>query len=115
MPHFLPDWLVAILVPNFDSWIALLLYWVPLMLNLVAYTIIGIRKYRRDLLEREQALSVRNYYYDPSIRLGDVLGSIFCTVTPIVNLGCAIFSSIPELFGRFAHVLNIPLVPKVKN
>lgn len=113
------NWIIEHL-PAWNSWLALLLYWLPLALCAYGYLLRTVYKVRKDRAQRAEAESGKpNAYYLPGITVGTLVGYLFLTVTPVANLIAAIFDVAPGLFRRFfewcARVLDIPLVPKRKD
>ena len=126
----------------FTGWMGLLLYWLPLVICLIGYTMLTFKNYRTDLIEREKFRrfkekrdslpaekiedfikfeSARNtqeyiYHYSPTDRLGNVIGRGIVSVVPVVNLWCAVVDVSPDLFKHFfeklEEVFDTPLVPK---
>lgn len=102
--------------PTWNSWIALLLYWLPLALCAYGYTVRGVQKYRKELADRAAAEAAPNHYYAPELTFGTLVGYAALTACPIANLFAAIFDVAPRVFGDFfawiGKTLDIPLVPK---
>ena len=112
------DWIVAHR-PAWNSWMALGLYWMPLVLCAYGYLLRAIRKYREELANRAKAEADPKAYYRPTLTVGTIVGGAVLTVTPIANLFAAVFDVAPEvfsdLFSWLGKVLDIPLVPKRKD
>ena len=105
--------------PAWNGLIALLLFWLPLLLCLYGYAIRSFRAFANDRAARATAelpASQSNGYYLPSITIGTLVGRVLISVVPIVNLFAAIFDVAPEVFGDFfrwcGKAFDIPLVPK---
>lgn len=112
------NWIIEHL-PAWNSWIALLLYWLPMAMCAYGYLLRAIYKFRRDRAQREAEESGKPHaYYYPDLTVGTIVGYVVLSVCPIANLFAAIFDVAPGLFRRFFHwcarVLDIPLVPKRK-
>lgn len=112
------SWIIEHL-PEWNSWIALLLYWLPMALCAYGYLLRTIYKFRRDRAQRDAEESgQRNAYYFPSLTVGTIVGYVALSVWPVANLFSAIFDVAPGLFRRFfewcGRVLDVPLVPKRK-
>lgn len=109
------DWIVSH-TPEWNSWLALLLYWMPAALCAYGYTVRGLRKYRQELADRAKAESDERAYYHPELTFGHIIGHAILTALPVANLFAAIFSVAPEVFGDFfswiGRVFDQPLVPK---
>jgi hypothetical protein len=110
---------IAEKIPAWNSWLALMLYWLPLALCAYGYAVRTFVRVRKDRNARKKASGpVVNHYgdYRPSITIGSLAGYLFLTVTPCANLFAAIFDVSPVLFRVFfdwcARVLDMPLVPK---
>lgn len=103
-------------LPAWNSWIALLLYWLPLVLCAYGYTARAFVKVRKDRDARQAAASKEHGFYLPSITIGTLVGYAAMTLFPVANLFAAIFDVAPVLFRVFfdwcARVLDVPLVPK---
>lgn len=112
------DW-IASHVPAWNGWLALCLYWMPLVLCAYGYLVIAVRKYRDELTLREKMESQDPPgYYQPELMIGTLVGYLLATVVPIANLIAAIFYIAPRVFGDFFEWIGktfaIPLVPKRK-
>ena len=103
-------------VPEWNSWMALFLYWMPLALCAYGYTVEFVQKYRKELRDRAKAEADSKAYYSPELTLGWIVGHAVLTVMPVVNVFMAVFYVAPRVFGDFftwiGKALNIPLVPK---
>lgn len=103
-------------VPVWNGWIALLLYWLPLVLCAIGYSVRSVRRYNKDRTARAKADADPKAYYWPELKLGDLIGYAFVTVCPIGNLLAVIFDvgapMIREFFWWLGSVFDIPLVPK---
>ena len=111
------NWIISKL-PEWNSWIALLLYWIPLVFCAYGYTLRSAYKIRQDIAGRADAESKPNGFYNPNITIGTLIGYVAISAIPVANLFAAIFDVAPGLFSRFfrwcERVLDIPLVPKRK-
>lgn len=113
-------------LPAWNSWIALLMYWLPLALCAYGYTVRSAKKFAQDRAEREAAETWKpdpakgDYQsrpiYIPGITIGTLIGYAVLTVCPVANLFAATFDVAPKVFNGFIEwcdkVLNVPLVPK---
>jgi hypothetical protein len=103
-------------LPEWNSWIALLLYWLPLSLCAWGYTVRTVVKIRKD--RERRAGNDTHRYYIPDITVGTLVGYLVLTVTPVANLFASIFDVAPKLFASFFRfcetVLDMPLVPNRK-
>lgn len=99
-------------ISAWNSWMVLLLYWVPLALCVCGYSVDFVRLYRQDLAARAGLL------YVPKLTVGWVLSAVAVALLPVINLGFAAFDVAPRVFGGFfdwmGKVFNTPLVPKRK-
>lgn len=101
------DWVIAL---QWNSLLAFLLYWTPLAVCAVTYTVRIIEQYKKDLADRE----ADNQSYYPELTIGFIVGHIFLSITPCINLGAAVFDCMGAIFKRLKQILDIPLVPKRK-
>lgn len=99
-----------------NLYIALGLFWLPLVLDLVGYALRTWHEYQRDLQRRAAEDPEKGRFYYPELMIGHIVGRFLVSLIPIANLFAAIFNVAPELFGRFfqwvGKVLDYPLVPK---
>jgi hypothetical protein len=123
------DWLVELAkeTATFNSLFGIILYWVPVSLCLVGYTIRTGANVRADRIKRSRveamptidaSVSDSTYreYYHPTDTIGSLVGRAIVSVIPIANLWAALFDVAPFMFGNFfiwiAKVLDQPLVPR---
>lgn len=113
-----------------NPWFALLLYWMPLSICFVGYTLRTFENYHKDLrnreiYERSQAPKPPNFpdtkikyvgYYDPTDTIGTLIGRAIVSIVPVCNIWAAMFDVSPRLFERFIYrirkLFDQPLVPK---
>lgn len=111
------NWIIEHL-PAWNSWIAALLYWLPMALCAYGYTARTSRQIAKDRASRAKAASDERGFYLPSITVGSLVGYAALTVAPIANLFAAIFDVAPDVFHGFIRlcdrVFNVPLVPDRK-
>lgn len=112
------DWIQSH-IPAWNGLIALIVFWLPLLLCLYGYTIRSLRDFANDRAKRAYAEAQpepSKGYYEPSVTVGTLVGRVLAAVVPIVNLVCAIFDVGPQVFGDFfkwfGKAFDIPLVPK---
>lgn len=132
------NWLLGF---QFTGLMGITLYWIPLLLCLIVYTLRTLANYysdvsrrteydefniklRKELDETVPSGDVRRLYqakskdYNPTDTLGSLIGRGIVTMMPIVNIWAAIFDCAPQLFsGIFKwidRIFNQPLVPKFK-
>lgn len=112
-------------LPAWNSWIALMMYWLPAALCAYGYTVKSVKEYKRDRTDRArdeawQPDPAKQHQlrptYIPGITIGTLVGYAALTVCPVANLFAAIFDVAPKVFSGFIRwcdkVLNVPLVPK---
>lgn len=107
-------------IPQWDSWPALLLYWVPMALCAYEYAVMAGQGYRADLQQRARedvsAAAGRMTPYSPALTVGTLVGYLLATTVPAVNLIAAVLHVAPRVFGDLfpwlGKALDIPLVPK---
>lgn len=108
-----------------NPFIAIVLYWLPLVLCFVGYFIRTFKNYRKDLKARATAEVERRKphgeyvperYYDPTDTVGSLIGRGLVIVMPIANLFACVFDLGPMMFRGFfkwiGRVFDQPLVPK---
>lgn len=97
-----------------NVWIALGLYWFPLAICSVGYTVRTWRNFRKDRKERET-----DKHYSPTDTVGTLIGRGIVSIVPIANLCAATFDLAPEMLGSFIErigkIFDQPLVPKKRN
>jgi hypothetical protein len=98
---------------QFNSLLAVYLYWLPLALCVIGYTARTWLEYREELRRREECVKT-NYSYFPNLTLGVIVGRIFSAVAPGFNILALVFSvggpMLSSVFGFFGSVLRVPLV-----
>lgn len=106
----------------FSGIVGVMLYWVPVSLCAVGYSIRTGRNYYADVEHREAvAKNVAGLHavYRPTDTLGTLIGRAIVTVMPLANLWAGIFDIAPKMFGgffrRLEKLLNQPLVPALKS
>jgi hypothetical protein len=96
-------------VRNF--WLALGLYWLPLIICIVCYFVRTVQNFRRDRAARRRPGAI----YIPTDDVGSVLGRVFVSIIPVLNLIAVVFDLSPKIFSRFFsglyELLTQPLVP----
>ena len=102
--------------PAWNSWMAILLFWMPMALCAYGYTVEFVQKYRKELRDRAKAEADSKTYYAPELTVGWIVGHAMLSVMPMVNLFMAVFYVAPMVFGDFfewvGKALDFPLVPK---
>ena len=110
------------------GWMGLFLYWLPLSLCVVGYTIRTFDNFHRDLEARERYLNYLkakennepfvnvNSYYRPTDTIGTLIGRALVSLIPVANLWAGIFDVAPRMFSRVIKlvekVFDTPLVPE---
>lgn len=98
---------------KFDSLLALVLYWVPLVFCALFYIVRSGQDFANDKRRREFE---RTYY--PTITIGTLIGRGLASVIPVVNLFAAIFDVSPvafkKMFTLIGEIFDQPLVPQSK-
>lgn len=116
------------------GWLGLLLYWLPLSLCILGYTLRTAENYQKDLIERDKVLNYemkrkelegdvdaldRFYrsvktenekyatYYSPTDRIGTLIGRALVSIIPIANLWAGMFDISPRLFSRLIERIEI--------
>lgn len=120
-----------------NPWIAVFLYWLPLSVCAVGYTLRTFENYYKDIEDREKYIAEKaiidaehsddtddeyrkyyNIYYRPTDTIGTLIGRGIVTIMPIANMWAAIFDISPKLFSRFIErveeLFDQPLVPRPK-
>lgn len=97
---------------EWNSWLAIGLYWLPASLCAFGYTLRSWRNYQADLARRDRD----TIHYYPNETIGRLIGRAVVTIVPVANLWAAAFDVAPRLFsGVFdwiGRVFNQPLVPQ---
>jgi hypothetical protein len=96
---------------QFNSVLAIWLYWVPLLVCTV-YSIGAIYYDAQDDLKNRDSTS----YYREKLTIGTILLRVIGTIAPGWNLVAAIFHTAPavlrHVFDICGNILSIPLIPK---
>ena len=114
------DWLVkfSIETATFNSIFGICLYWLPMLICMVGYTMRTARNIQVDKKERAEKESGKSTYYSPTDTIGDLVGRSLISLIPIGNLWAALFDVSPMLFEKLfkwiGQVFDQPLVPKRK-
>ena len=91
---------------EFTSFLALFVYWIPLLVCLTVYLFRAIGKYKQDLKNCTEK------YYTPTLTIGWVVGRLLGSIIPVVNLSCMTFDCLASLFKWIDQFLDIPFVRK---
>jgi len=112
------------------GWMGALLYWLPLSICVVGYTLRTMENYQKDLIERQKYLDyvkekekIKNdpafvdqmefelnrqfrnsdkfvSYYSPTDKIGTLIGRALVSIVPIANLWAGMFDVAPRLFSH---------------
>ncbi len=112
-----------------NPWIAVFLYWLPLMVCAIGYTVRTFENYHKDVIHRKEYIDGKNAatesrslcnapYYSPTDKIGTLIGRALVTFIPFANLWAASFDVSPRLFRRIFEriekIFDQPLVPHPK-
>ena len=104
------DWILDF---RFNTPLAVLLYWLPLAICVVGYTLRTARDYRKDSADRDS-----EKYYFPTLTLGTIIGRAIVSLIPVANLWAASFDvgydMLRGFFSWIGRLFDQPLVPKRK-
>lgn len=99
---------------QWNGWLAIGLYWLPLSFCAYGYSVRTFRRYVADRKLRETP----GAHYHPKETLGTLIGRALVTVLPIANLWASAFDLAPKIFSHFfetlAKIFDQPLVPDTK-
>lgn len=117
-----------------NPWIAMMLYWLPLSICALGYTLRTFENYHKDLAARtayvsalaeakrkdDDGRSMRGVdYYSPTDKIGTLIGRALVTLCPIANVWAAVFDVSPRMFSRIIQrveaIFDQPLVPRPEN
>ncbi len=97
---------------EYNSTLGNYLYWLPLIVCVVGFT---LRTHRNYLKDRKQREIPGSYYYVYTDTVGTILIRTVVSILPIANMFAATFNVAPELVEKFSDwldkVFDIPLVP----
>lgn len=100
---------------EFTSWAGIIVYWIPMLICMVLYSIEIFNQYLNDKVRRADYAKDEKTrsHYTPRLTIGTVLRDTLITITPVANIfGSVSFTfDILKLFDKF---LNIPIVPELK-
>jgi len=122
------------------GWMEMLLYWLPLSICVVGYTLRTAENYQKDLIERDKYRKsskirkemgsdelndyirknkgVYSSYYSPTDKIGTIIGRALVSIIPVANLWAGLFDVAPRLFHRLIEriekIFDTPLVPAIK-
>lgn len=123
MIEFIKNWTPDFILNfEFNSWLGLGLYWLPLVVCAVGYALriaSGLRKDYEAREGRDRSDDWVNRTYNPDITLGYIVWRVIVTVCPVVNLWSVITDIGGELLGKALTALDqffrIPLIPDTKH
>lgn len=103
---------------TFNSIFGITLYWLPLFICSVGFTIRTFRNVQADKYARRVVEDLGEGYYRPTDTIGDVIGRALVTFIPIANLWIALFDlgskSLSSFFSWIGKTFDQPLVPERK-
>lgn len=111
----------AVETVTFNSVLGICIYWLPLLLCLIGYTIRTARNLQQDkkdrsAVEKGENTSTGSSFYRPTDTLGDLIGRALISFIPIANFWAAVFDISPQLFCKvfewIAKTFSQPLVPE---
>lgn len=132
---------ISYLLTNWmTGWMGMLLYWLPLSICVVGYTLRTAENYQKDLIERDKyrksskirkemgSDELNDYirknkdeyssYYSPTDKIGTIIGRALVSIIPVANLWAGMFDVAPRLFHRLIEriekIFDTPLVPPIK-
>jgi len=91
---------------EFNSQLALFIYWIPLAICAAVYPFRFVKMYKEDLTKSTEK------FYEPSLTIGHIVAVTIGAVCPVINLVMAIFDASASAFKFIGRLLDIPLVPK---
>ncbi len=91
---------------EFNSLLALFVYWIPTAICVAVYLFRSIGLYKRDLKKCDEK------YYSPQLTIGLIIGYTILAITPCVNLFAMVFDCLGSVFKWLGRFMDIPLVPK---
>lgn len=89
---------------EFNSLLALGVYWVPMLVCFITYTFEVINEYKVDLRRCEQK------YYTPRVTVGLLIWMTALTFIPVLNLFAMVFDCAGSVFRWIGDVFDTPLV-----
>lgn len=99
-----------------NLWLAMLLYWLPLLVSAWYYVLKFVNMYHKDHTQRRKCELGENYTYIPELKVAHLIFGVFMIFTPGANLVGTVFHHIWVLFSDFFDVLkalfDVPLVPR---
>ena len=91
-----------------------LLYWVPVVVCTVCYTIDNFRDFAYERIKRDEARSGGTTYH-PTLTMGKILWSYILSVIPVANLIAVVFSFAPRYLSTWYELVvklfDMPMVP----
>lgn len=96
---------------DFSNKFTLLAYFVLLAICSITYLTRSIGLYKQDLIDCQKS------HYRPSLTIGKLVGYIFLSVTPCINIFALVFDCLGSVLKMIGRTLDIPFVrhqPKPK-
>ena len=109
------DWIWGLATNfEFNSMLALFIYWVPLSVCAGVYFLRGVNLYRQEIINRDIADKEKFKIYRPTLTVGLIIWYFLVTICPVGNLCAMIFDCASSVFSWINRAFNIPLVPARK-
>ena len=96
---------------SFSNFLLGIIYFVPLGICSITYLFRSIGLYKQDLID------CQSNYYRPSLTVGKLVGYVFLSVTPCINIFALVFDCLGSVLKVIWRTLDIPFVrhqPKPK-
>ena len=112
----IPAWLEGLSVWWVTGVIGICLYWLPLIVCLIVYSIKGIKLYFKLREERcEGAYPNSDYFAPDQLTLGHILFFLFISTCPVINLIAFLketaWETLSYLFRKITNLFSFSLVP----
>lgn len=102
-----------ILAIQYNGIIAIVAYWIPMLLCLVGYTCKTWKEYREEV-ERSKKLQASNVSYTTNLTIGVIVNRICATFLPVLNIVAIAFDigwpMVSTLVRMVTNILDIPLI-----
>lgn len=110
------------------GWLGLFLYWLPLAVCVIGYTVRTFENYQKDIAKRSKYLKAKEVeeqtgrqvtmsdFYYPTDKIGSLIGRALVSIVPFANAWAATFDVSPKFFRRLFEIVekifDQPLVPR---
>jgi hypothetical protein len=94
---------------EYNSTIAIWLYWIPVITSLIFNGLEFFRMYTAEVAQRAEAIKNEKYFHS-RLSVSDIVGAIFTPWIPVFN----IFGALGHIFSTFSWMwkfLDLRLVP----